>query len=160
MSSFRVPGAAVLAALATMGIAAGGAQASSENVVPVIKQQARAIKSAAASENLKHIKIKTPAQARRDEPKFATLATKLDAAATAVSKASTNSASQRTGKRDWVTGVRGIARGFRQFDKVLGDIARGDKSAAKSEALTAETTLLDASKRLVKADKLLKIHSS
>ena len=157
MEALHRPVAMCATALVTVGIAAGAAQARTENVVAAIKHQQRTLKRAAASENLKHIKIRTRAQARRAEPKFRTLASDMDVAATAVSKASTDSSAQRRGKRDWVMGARGEARGFTQFGDMLKDLAGGHRSAAKREALKAEQTVLDASRTLLRAEKLLKM---
>ncbi|HTU30393.1 MAG TPA: hypothetical protein VMF07_13505 [Solirubrobacteraceae bacterium] len=143
-----------------MGIAAAAAEAQTENVVPTVKHEMRTMKRAVASENLKHAKVNTRAQARRDEPKFRALATTLDRAATVVSRSSTDSATQRRGRHDWVLAVRGVVKGYRQFDYALSDIAHGRQDAAKREALRAEGTVLRAAKTLVTADKLLKIRSS
>jgi hypothetical protein len=160
MHSLRMTGAALTAALATTGVAAGGAQATTDNVVPTIRHEMRTLKQAAASENLKHIKIRTRAQARRDEPKFRVLATALDRAATTVSRSSTDSTTQLRGKRDWVTGVRGIARSYRQFDVTLGDLVHGHKASARREALRAEGTSLRANRMLIRANRLLKLRTS
>jgi hypothetical protein len=160
MHSFRTSGVAVATALVTMGAAAGGAQAGTENVVPTVRHEMRTMKRAVASENLKHAKINTRAQARRAEPKFRALATTLDRAATVVSESSTDSTMQRRGKHDWVLGVRDVGKSYRQFDYALVDIVHGRKAAAKREALRAEGTVLRASKLLVRADRLLKIRSS
>ncbi len=153
----RMSGAAVATALVTVGLAVGGAQAGTENVVPTVRHEMRTIKRAVASENLKGTKVNTRAQARRDEPKFRALASTLDRAATVVSGSSTDSTTQRRGKRDWVLGVRTIAKSYRQFDDALVDIAHGRRAAAKREALRAEGTVLRASKLLVRADRLLKV---
>jgi hypothetical protein len=160
MHSLRTSGAAVAVALVTVGVTAGGAQAGTENVIPTIRHEMRTLKRAVASENLKHVKINTRAAARRDEPKFRALASTLDRAATVVSQSSTDSAAQRSGKRDWVLGVRGLAKSYRQFDDTLVDIAHGRRAAAKREALRAEGTVLRASKLIVRADRLLKMRSS
>ncbi len=157
MRSIRTSGAAVATALVTMGVAAGGAQAGTENVVPTVRHEMRTMKRVVASENLKHVKIHNRAEARRAEPKFRALATTLDRAATVVSRSSTDSTMQRRGKRNWVLGVRTVARSYRQFDYALIDIAHGHRAAAKREALRAEGTVLRASKLLVRADRLLKI---
>jgi hypothetical protein len=151
-------GAAIANALATIGVAAGNAQAGTENVVPTVRHEMRTMKRAVASENLKHAKINTRAEARRAEPKFRALAKTLDRAATVVSESSTATTRQRRGKRDWVLGVGDVARSYGQFDVALNDIVHGRRAAARREALRAEGTVLRASKLLVRADRLLKIH--
>jgi ABC-type proline/glycine betaine transport system substrate-binding protein len=159
MHSLRISGAALAAALATTGVAASGAQARTENVVPTIRHESRTLKAAVASENLKNVKIKTRAEARRAVPKFRTLANTLDRVATVVSRSSTSSTAQRRGKDDWVMGTRGVARGYRQFDVALNDLARGHRATAKREALRAEGTMLRSAKTLIRADRLLKLNS-
>ncbi len=160
MSPLRICGAAISTGLITMGIAAGGAQARTENVVPTIRHEMRTMKRAVASENLKNVKVKTRAQARRAEPKFRALANTMDRAATVVARSSTSSSMQRRGKRDWVLGVRGVARSYRQFDVSLNDLVHGHRAAAKREVLRAEGGALRASRMLVRADRLLKLRAA
>jgi hypothetical protein len=155
MHSLRTRGTALAVGLIASLAAAGTASASSQNVVPVIKHQDTILKHASVAKSLKNAKINTPAQARREAPKVQRLAATLDRAATAVAHSSADSATQRTGRRDWVAGARKVADGYRQFADALKDIARHDKAAAKSQTTKALKTMLGGAKLIVKAEKLL-----
>ena len=74
--------------------------------------------------------------------------------------ATVDSAAQRRGRHDWVTGVRGVARGFRQIDVVLKDLVDHDRAAARREATREDTTLLRASRKILAADRLLELRAS
>jgi Skp family chaperone for outer membrane proteins len=151
-----VVGTAGTLAGATTGTAAAAAPT---GVVAAIKGQERVLKSAGKAEDLQHVKINTPAKARALEAKYKDLATKFDHAAAVVSHAQATTPSQKRGQTDWVTAVRGAAKGFDQFGTALGDIAAKHKSAAKSELLTAVKTVASNAKLLLKADKLLGLPS-
>jgi len=137
--------------------AAGAAQASAMTVTAAVKAQDRIVKNSAAYRSLTHFSANTPAAARRLVTEFKALQLRVEHAATVVSRASAIGARQKLGQRDWVDGVRDLARGIGQFDVALEDIIHGRNAAGKSELLRAKRTLAVANALGTKGKRLLRI---
>jgi hypothetical protein len=67
---------------------------------------------------------------------------------------------QRAGQKDWVDGARELAHGFEQLTVALRDVERGDKTAAKREAVTAIKTIKAGDTLGTKGDRLLDLPSN
>jgi len=137
--------------------AAGAAQASAMTVTAAVKAQDRIVKDSAAYRSLKHISANTPAEARRLVTAFRALQRKVEHAATVVSRASAVGTRQKLGQRDWVEGVRDLARGIGQLDVALEDIIHGRNAAGRSELLRAKRTLAIANAVGTRGKRLLRI---
>lgn len=137
------------------GITGGVAQAKSTNVVTAIKSQDKLIKRSPAYKELQHFDVKTKTQARTLLKSFSALQREADHAASVVAAASTSSARQKSGRRDWVNGMREGARGIGQFDTGIKDLLAGKKTDAKREVVKAEKTLKAGNALGSKGDKLL-----
>jgi len=144
-----------LAAAIAAGASSGVAQAKSANVVTVIKAQDRLIKRSPAYKDLQHFNVNTKTPAKKLVKSFSALKRETDHAATVVAAASTSSARQKRGQRDWVAGMREGARGIGQFDTAIKDLMAGKKAMAKREATKAEKTLKAGNALGSKGDKLL-----
>jgi hypothetical protein len=140
-----------VAAAATGGVA----QANSTNVVTAIKSQDKVIKRSPAYKELQHFDVKTKTQARTLLKSFSALQREADHAASVVAAASTSSARQKSGQRDWVNGMREGARGIGQFETGIKDLLAGKKTDAKQEVVRAEKTLKAGNALGSKGDKLL-----
>jgi hypothetical protein len=137
--------------------AAGAAQAGAMTVTAAVKSQDRIVKDSAAYRSLKHIDANTPAAARRLVTAFRALQLRVEHAATVVSRASASGARQKLGQRDWVDGVRDLARGIGQLDVALEDIIHGRNAAGKAELLRAKRTLAVANALGTRGKRLLGI---
>jgi hypothetical protein len=140
--------------------AAGAAQASATPVVAAVKSQDRIVKNSAAYKSLKHVTANTPAEARKLIAEFKALQSKVEHAATVVSQASASGATQKQGQKDWVTGVRDLARGIGQFDTGLQDVIDHKTATGKAELKKATRTLATANTVGDRGDKLLGIPAS
>jgi len=140
--------------------ASGIAQAKTTNVVQAIKTQDKVIKHSHAYKELQHFDATTKTQARTLLKSFSALRRKADHAATVVAAASTSSAQQKQGQRDWVDGVREVARGIGQFDTGIRDLIAGNKAAAKRELRKAERTVKAGNAIGTKGDRLLHLPTS
>ena len=114
---------------------------------PVIKQ-------------LQHLTVNTPAQAKKVIPDLNAAAQKLNHAAAVVSTATTSTARQPMGKKDWVAGVRDLARGFSLLVVALTDIEHGHKAAAKAEAVAAQKLVTTGNAIGARGDRLLGLPTS
>ncbi len=141
-------------ALAFCGLAAT-AGAAGMSVTAAVKAQDHAINHSAAVKKLKHLHVTTPAQAKKVIPDLQALDRKLDHAGRIVAKATATTPKQKVGQKEWVAGVRELARGFSQLTVALKDIEHGNKIAAKAQALTAARTIVKAEALGVKADRAL-----
>jgi hypothetical protein len=146
---------AVCAASLLVGAGAGAAQASGTTAKAAVKVQDRTIQSSAAYKSLKHIKINTPAQARKLIAEFKVLQRRIDHAATVVAAASSSDAKQKQGQRDWVRGVRDLGRGIGQLDRGLQLVIHNKEAAGKRELAKADKTVAAATRIGTRGDKLL-----
>lgn len=143
------------AGLVVMCGAAGAAQAATPNVKTVIKAQDRLIRKSPEYAKLKTISVQTPAQAQTVVVALGALHKALEHAATVVSKSSTTSARQRTGRNEWVKAARELAHGLTQLQTALRDAEHGNKTAAQAEILKADKTMKAANTLGTKADRLI-----
>lgn len=145
--------AAVAAALPAMG---GIARADDAGVKAAI---VRADRTLAHTPQLakfeKGLKLNTPAKANKAIKELQPVVRKLRRVANDVAKTSASTAAGATGRRDWLAGTRDLARGLSQLVVSLRDIANGDKTAAKAEALKSLKTVVAGAKLDLKADKAL-----
>ena len=142
--------------LVAMGAAAAPAMAASDPVLAAIQQQSKALSSSSAQKGVANVgKVKTPAQARADVPRFKVLVTKLEHAAVVVSRAKATTSQQREARVDWVRGDRDLAKSYRQLEAALTDIANGNQAAAKTAADQAKKPAIAGLKLELKAAKLL-----
>ena len=109
------------AGLVVMCGTAGVAQAATPNVRTAIKTQDRIIRRSPEYAKLKNISIQTPAEAAPVIKALGALHASLEHAATVVSKSSTTSARQRTGRGEWVAAARQLAHGLSQLQAALRD---------------------------------------
>jgi dihydroxyacetone kinase-like predicted kinase len=156
-----------LKSLAAVGLSAtamlagtAAAQAAATSVTTAIRSQDKAVRHNPAVKALAHFHANSPAQARKLIPEFEAASKAVNHAATVVSRASTSSAMQRAGQKDWVDGARELAHGFEQLTVALRDVERGDKTAAKREAVTAIKTIKAGDTLGTKGDRLLDLPSN
>jgi hypothetical protein len=147
MPSFRTRALALGVAAATFGVVAGPA-AASNNVIVEVQIQARIFKNDPAIKGLAHVNPTSKAQIKALIPKYEHLEKRFRTAATAVAGSSTNTASQKLGQTQWVTGARTFANGLHQFDAGLEQLLHGQTSQAKQ-------TIAGGDKKLMAGDKLI-----
>lgn len=157
MPHIRIRVVSLLVAGLCVVCAAGVAQASATTVVSAVKAQDKIVKDSAAYKSLKHVTANTPAAAHKLIAEFKVLQSKVEHAATVVSRASASGAKQEQGQKDWVTGVRDLARGIGQFDTGLQDVIDHKTAAGKAELTKATHTLATANTVGDKGKKLLGI---
>jgi hypothetical protein len=148
----------MLVAGALVSGVAGAAQASTASVTTAVKSQDRVVKHSVAYRSLKNIdRVRTRSQARVLIRRDARLQLLLRHAATVVSRATVSDARQRTGRRDWVIGVRDLARGVGQLDGGFRQLLDGRSLAARRDLLRAKHTLRVADAIGTRGDRLLGI---
>lgn len=128
---------ALPAAIVALGALPAAAQASNASIKKEIKAQDKAVLHSSAYKKVeKELKKKSPAT-RAELNKLAkeckALKGKIDSAASAVASESASTAKGKTGQKDWVDGVRDIAKGFGDVVTAIKDDENGDKAAAKRE---------------------------
>lgn len=146
--------------LATLAVVLGAvavqATASDMSVKAAIKAQDRAIKQTPQLKRLLNGTVRS-SQISEAIKLCRAFESKLDDAAAAVAKTHASTADGAAGKKDWVTGVRGLAHGFSQFTAALKDQQQGNKPAAKTKARAALKTISTAEALGLKADHELKL---
>lgn len=156
--SLRIRAISLLMAVALAVTAAGAAQAGTMPVTAAAKAQDRIIKHSAGYRSLRRIvDVRTRAQARIWIAKDAKLQHLLDHAATVVSHSSASSSRQRAGRRDWVIGVRSLARGIGQLDTGFRRMLQGRPAAARIHLARARRAMAVADAVGTRADRLLRI---
>jgi hypothetical protein len=128
-----VASAAVLAAAAV----AAPAQAHAENVLDAISSQSKIILNSQAEKTAHHLKSGTLAQERKAIPVYESLAREFDHAASVAAAATASTARQRTGQREWVSGMHDFATAYRNLALAFGDLSRHDSAGA--EAILGKT---------------------
>ena len=156
LKTFTATGLSAAAILAGQAATADAAS----SVTAAIKSQDTAVRHNPAVRALAHFQANTSAQAQKLIPEFQAATKAFDHAATVVSHASASSAQQTAGQKDWVGGVRELARGFTQLSTALRDVVSGDRTAAQREAVTALKTVKAGERLGVKGDRLLGLPSS
>jgi hypothetical protein len=157
MSHARSRLLALLIAGAFVVLATGAAQAGATTVTAAVKAQDRIVKNSVAYRSLKHFSANTPAAARRLVTEFKALQLRVEHAANVVSRASASGVRQKLGQREWVDGVRDLARGIGQLDVALEDIIHGRNATGRSELLRAKRTLAVANAVGTRGKRLLRI---
>ena len=150
----RTWGGSVAAVAAALAVAVP-AQAAGLGVKAAVVKQDRVARHSAALKQLGHTTLGSFSNPRKVIPEYRALARVLDRAATAVSRSTATTPSQRLGRRDWVMGARLEARAVNQLVVAFGDIEHGNRTAAAREARTAETGFKRGGAHGVKADRLL-----
>ena len=145
----------VITAAVLIGLPAASASAVTLTVTQAIEAQDKTIHASAAYKSLQDFKIKTAAEAKLAIPKYVALQKLLANAATAVSTAAATTATQKTGRKEWVTGVRTLARGIGFLVTELNDAVHGNKTATKAAAQKAITYIDAGNATGDKADALL-----
>src|SRR5579884_2043634 len=109
MSQVRMRLLSMLVAGALVSGIAAAAQANTASVTTAVKSQDRIVKHSLAYRSLKNIdRVRTRRQARVLIRRDARLQLLLRHAATVVCRATASDARQRTGRHDWVIGVRDL----------------------------------------------------
>jgi hypothetical protein len=139
---------------------AASSEAASVSVTAAIKGQDQAVRHSPVLKKITHFRLTTPAQTKKLVVDLQTLDGRLDHAATVVSEATALTAKQKLGQKEWVGGVRELANGFSQFAVELKDIERGDKTAAKQEAIIAKKTIQQGDALGMKGDRALGLPTS
>ncbi|MGH2910054.1 MAG: hypothetical protein ACRDK8_12225 [Solirubrobacteraceae bacterium] len=143
-------------AVGAMLVVAGPAQAASRvGVKSAIVRQDRAVHHSAAYKRLKHTTRGSLTDPRKVIPEYRALGRVIDRAASAVSRSTATTSTQRRARRDWVTGVRLEARGLDQLATALGDIEHGKRYAARREARKAVVTVKRGARLTARGDRLL-----
>jgi hypothetical protein len=135
------------AAFGAFGVIASTASAST-NVIVEVQIQARIFKKDPAIKDLSHVNPKTKAQVEALIPRYRHLEKRFRTAANAIAGSSANTAGQRLGRTEWVTGARTFANGLNEFDAGLEQLLHGKPSQAK-------TTISNGDKKLQAGDKLI-----
>ncbi len=147
-------GALAVAGLLIFSVAASAS--GTTTVIPTIKAQVKLIQANPEYKSLKHLKVKTVAEAQAAIPKLQQLQQQQTQAAAAVAAASAT-AGQKKGQKDWVAGVREGAKGTGDLVAGLEDFVKGEKHAADVLALKADKLASSGGLLEVKGDHLLKI---
>ena len=150
----RTWGGSVATVAVTLAVAAP-AQAAGLDVKAAIVKQDRVARHSAALKRLDHTTLGSLSNPRKVIPEYRALARVLDRSATAVSRSTASTATERLGRRDWVMGARLEARAINQIVVGLGDSEHGNKAAAKRAAKKAVTGFKRGTLLAAKADRLL-----
>jgi hypothetical protein len=154
MPSLRTQALSLGVAAVTFGAIAGTASAST-NVILEVQIQARIFKKDPAIKGLDHVKLKNKAQVEALIPRYRHLEKRFRAAATAVAGSSVNTASQKLGRTQWVTGARMFANGVHEFDAGLEQLIHGKRTQAKHTIVAANKKLQAGDRLIAKGDHTL-----
>ena len=147
------------AAAVTLGLSGGVATASGQTVIQAIHAQDKIVHSNPGYRSLQNFSIRTVAQAKAAIPKLIAVEKLLTHAADAVQSASATPA-QKAGQKDWVAGVRGVAKATGMLVVALQDVEQGKSSAANTEALAAVKIIRASNTLGIRGDKLLHLPTS
>jgi hypothetical protein len=153
MPSIRTRAVSLLVGAAAFGAVAVPASAST-NVVIQVQILAKKFSKDKDVKAVQTTRPKSIAQLKALLPKYEHVEKEFRAAATTVSKSSANTANQRKGRTQWVTGARTFANGLHQFDTSVEALLHGDKTAEK-QVIAADKTLAKGDKLLAAANKTL-----
>ena len=140
MSSLRTRALAMGVAAVMCGVIAGPAAAST-NVVIEVQTQARIFRHDPTVKGLDHVHLKTRKQVAALIPKYRKLERRFRSAAKAIAGSKANTAAQRLGKKQWVTGARTFANGLHQFDVGLTQLLNRHSTKARHTIGAADRKL-------------------
>jgi hypothetical protein len=149
----------VIAAAALIAASAGNALAGNQTVIQAIKAQDKVIDASSTYKSVKSFKIDSVTAAKKAIPKYEALQKLLANAATSVAGASAT-AGQKTGQKDWVSGVRTLSTGIGYLVTELNDAVHNNNAAAKTAARKAEKLIIAGNTIGAKGDKLLGLSTS
>lgn len=150
MSTLRTRALSLGVAAAAFGGLAGSARAA--NVIVEVQIQAKIFQKDPALKGLNHVDPKTKAQVKALIPRYAHLSKRFNDAADAVAGSTANTASQKLGKKQWVTGARTFADGLDEFDAGLKLLLHGRSTQAKKDINAGDKKLVAGDKLLAKAN--------
>jgi hypothetical protein len=123
--------------------------------VTEVQIQARIFRKDPDAKALKDVHPKTHREVRALIPRYRRLEARFRTAATAVSRATTSTPTQRLGRRQWVRGARTFANGLLRLDAGLGQILHHKRQQARRTILSADRALQNGDHQIAAANQAL-----